>query len=38
VTLTDLTPSTGQSEPNGVVDAAGIHGHRIEKIIRLKIQ
>src|SRR5262249_45351233 len=37
VTLTDLTPSTGQSVPNGVVDAAGIHGHRIEKIIRLKI-
>jgi hypothetical protein len=38
VTLTDLTPSTGQSQPNGVVDTAtGIHGHRIEKTIRMKI-
>ncbi|MEX0880892.1 MAG: hypothetical protein WD451_14325, partial [Thermoanaerobaculia bacterium] len=38
VTVTDLTPSTGQSQQNGVVDAAGIHGHRIEKTIRLKIE
>jgi hypothetical protein len=37
VTLTDETPSTGQSQPNGVVDALGIHGHRIEKTIRMKI-
>jgi hypothetical protein len=44
VTLTDLTPSTGQSSPNGLVDTTtGIHGHRIEnadgtsKKIRLKI-
>jgi hypothetical protein len=37
VTLTDEMPSTGQSQPNGVVDALGIHGHRIEKTIRMKI-
>jgi hypothetical protein len=44
VTLTDLTPSTGQTLPNGLVDTVtGIHGHRIEnadgtsKTIRLKI-
>jgi hypothetical protein len=38
VTLTDLTPSTGQSEPNGEVGVDGIHGHRVEKVIRLRIQ
>jgi hypothetical protein len=38
VTLTDLTPSTGQTEPNGEVGADGIHGHRVEKVIRLRIQ
>jgi hypothetical protein len=37
VTLTDLTPSTGQSVANGEVGVEGIHGHRIEKTIRLKI-
>jgi RHS repeat-associated protein len=37
MTLTDETPSTGQTAPNGVVDADGIHGHRIEKVIRLRI-
>jgi hypothetical protein len=38
VTLTDETPSTGQSTPNGLVDEAqGIHGHRIQKTIRMKI-
>ena len=37
VILTDETPSSGQSVANGVVDASGIHGHRIEKTIRLKI-
>jgi hypothetical protein len=37
-TLTDLTPSTGGTEPNGVVDALGIHGHRIEKTARLQLE
>jgi len=37
VTLTDKTPSTGQATENGVVDVQGIHGHRIDKTIRLKI-
>ena len=37
-TLTDLTPSTGGTEANGVVDTAGIHGHRIEKSVRLKLE
>lgn len=38
VTPTDLTPSTGQSVPNGVVGPEGIHGHRVGKTIRLKIE
>jgi hypothetical protein len=38
VTLTDLTPSTGQTQPNGEVGVEGIHGHRVEKVIRLRIQ
>jgi trimeric autotransporter adhesin len=37
VVLTDRTPSTGSSTPNGIVGPDGIHGHRIEKEIRLKI-
>jgi len=37
VTLTDLTPSTGQTQPNGEVGVEGIHGHRIEKTARLKL-
>jgi hypothetical protein len=37
LTLTDQTPSTGQSTANGVVDVAGIHGHRIEKEISLQL-
>ena len=36
-TLTDLTPSTGQTQPNGEVGVDGIHGHRIEKTARVKI-
>ena len=38
VTLEDLTPSTGQSTPNGPVGDKGIYGHRIEKEIRLRIK
>ena len=38
VVVTDLTPSTGQSQQNGVVGAEGIHGHRVEKTIRLKLE
>ncbi|MCJ7440262.1 MAG: hypothetical protein MUO25_01595, partial [Thermoanaerobaculaceae bacterium] len=38
VTLTDLTPPTGGSTPNGLVGVEGIHGHRVEKVIRLRIQ
>jgi hypothetical protein len=38
VTLTDLTPSTGKSQPNGEVGVEGIQGHSIEEVIRLKIQ
>ncbi len=38
VVVTDLTPSTGQSEENGEVGVEGIHGHRIEKTIRLRIE
>jgi hypothetical protein len=38
VTLTDLTPSSGQTQPNGEVGVEGIHGHRVEKVIRLRIQ
>jgi len=38
VTVTDLTPPTGGSTPNGEInDSTGIHGHRVEKEIRLKI-
>ena len=37
VTLTDLTPSTGKTEPNGEVGVDGIHGHRIEKTVNLKL-
>ena len=37
ITLTDETPSTGGTLPNGVVDSAGIHGHRIVKTIRMKL-
>jgi hypothetical protein len=37
-TLTDLTPSTGGTEPNGVVGVDGIHGHRIEKTARLQLE
>ena len=37
MTLTDMTPSTGGTIPNGLVDSSGIHGHRIEKTIRMKI-
>jgi hypothetical protein len=35
--LTDLTPSTGQSDPNGEIGPEGIHGHRVEKEIRVRI-
>jgi hypothetical protein len=37
-TLTDLTPSTGGTDPNGLVGVDGIHGHRIEKNARLKLE
>lgn len=37
VTLEDLTPSTGESTPNGPVGSQGIFGHRVEKEIRLRI-
>jgi trimeric autotransporter adhesin len=37
VTVTDQTPSTGQSAPNGVIGTDGIHGHRIEKEISLLV-
>jgi hypothetical protein len=37
VTLTDETPPPGASQPNGVVDASGIYGHRVTDVIRLKI-
>ena len=37
VSLEDLTPSTGESTANGPVGEEGIHGHRIEKEIRLRI-
>ena len=38
VTLTDLTPSTGQTTQNGVVGVDGIHGHRITKTARLQFE
>ncbi|MGV8040941.1 MAG: carboxypeptidase regulatory-like domain-containing protein [Thermoanaerobaculaceae bacterium] len=37
-TLTDLTPPTGGTTPQGEVGADGITGHRIEKTIRLKLE
>ncbi len=38
VILTDETPATGQSSPQGTVDTlAGIHGHRVNHTIRMKI-
>jgi hypothetical protein len=37
-TLTDLTPPTGGTDPNGLVGIDGIHGHRIEKNARLKLE
>ncbi len=38
VKIIDETPSTGQTTPNGEVDVRGIHGHRIQKRIRLRIE
>jgi hypothetical protein len=37
-TLSDLTPPTGGTDPNGLVGVDGIHGHRIEKNARLKLE
>jgi hypothetical protein len=37
VTMTDLTPKTGQSSGTEVIGADGIHAHRVQRTIRLKI-
>lgn len=37
-TLTDLTPPTAGGPANGEVGAGGVHGHRIEKDVRLKLE
>lgn len=37
VTLTEVDPETHEPKPDGLVGAAGIHGHRIEKTARLKL-
>jgi hypothetical protein len=38
VTLTDLTPKTGESSTEGeVIGVDGINGHRVDKTIRIKI-
>ncbi|NLH11749.1 MAG: carboxypeptidase regulatory-like domain-containing protein, partial [Holophagae bacterium] len=36
--LTDLTPATGGTTPQGEVGPEGIHGHRIEKTIQLGLE
>ncbi len=36
--LTDLTPATGGTAPQGEVGVAGIWGHRIEKTIQLHLE
>jgi hypothetical protein len=37
VTITDLTPKTGQSTGTEVIGVDGIHEHRVNKTIRMKI-
>jgi hypothetical protein len=37
LSLTDLTPPRGGGEPNGEIGIDGIHGHRIESTVTLKI-
>ncbi len=38
VTLTDLTPKTGQTTGTEVIAFEGIHAHRVNKTIRVKIE